>query len=80
MAETEAKTAVTEGKAVTEERKGRQGGLDQDGQDHRGRSQPACAAPVYKRIVSKRKKFYAHDEERHGEGWAMWCASSSAVR
>ncbi len=23
--------------------------------------------PLYKRIVTKRKKFYAHDEQEHGE-------------
>ena len=36
--------------------------------------------PVYKRIVSKRKKFYAHDEEGEAQGRAMWCGSSSAAR
>ena len=35
--------------------------------------------PLYKRIVTKRKKFYAHDEQQRPK-WAMWCASSSAVR
>jgi small subunit ribosomal protein S17 len=35
--------------------------------------------PLYKRIIGKRKKFYAHDEEGRPR-WAMWCASSSAAR
>ena len=25
--------------------------------------------PMYKRIVNKRKKFYAHDDEQRGESW-----------
>ena len=37
------------------------------------------AHPVYKRIVSKRKKFYAHDEQARPR-WAMLCGSSNAVR
>ena len=36
--------------------------------------------PLYKRIIGKRKKFYAHDEEGTAQDWATWCASSSAVR
>ena len=37
------------------------------------------AHPLYKRIVSKRKKFYAHDEEGRPRS-ATWCASSNAAR
>ena len=35
--------------------------------------------PVYKRIVTKRKKFYAHDEQARRRS-ATWCASSNAAR
>ena len=35
--------------------------------------------PLYKRIIGKRKKFYAHDEEGTAS-WATWCALSSAAR
>ena len=36
--------------------------------------------PLYKRIVTKRKKFYAHDEQGDSQGRAMWCGLSSAGR
>ena len=36
--------------------------------------------PMYKRIINKRKKFYAHDEAADGARSATRCASSSAVR
>jgi small subunit ribosomal protein S17 len=35
--------------------------------------------PLYKRIIGKRKKFYAHDEEGSAKR-ATWCASWSAGR
>ena len=35
--------------------------------------------PLYKRIVTKHKKFYAHDEEGTAR-WAISCASWNAVR
>ena len=42
----------------------RQSGLDQDGEDHRGGSRRQKAHPFYKRVVTRSKKFYAHDEEQ----------------
>ena len=36
--------------------------------------------PIYKRIVTQRKKFYAHDEESSARRWATRCASSNTGR
>ena len=37
------------------------------------------AHPLYRRVVSKPKKFYAHDE-KNGPTWATWCGSKSRAR
>ena len=37
------------------------------------------AHPFYGRVVSKAKKFYAHDE-KNGRTWATWCGSKRPVR
>jgi len=63
MAETEAKTAVTEGKASLKNEK--------VGKVVSTKMQKTIVVevsrrvphPLYKRIIGKRKKFYAHDEE-----------------
>jgi small subunit ribosomal protein S17 len=37
--------------------------------------------PLYRRIVMKHKKFYAHDEENTTRReWVMWCGLSNAAR
>ena len=49
---------------TSKERKGWPGRIDEDGQDHRGGGvSRRVPHPLYKRIINKRKKFYAHDEE-----------------
>ncbi len=42
---------------------GRRSGLQPHEEDHRGRSGAQEVAPFYGRVVSKGKKFYAHDEK-----------------